>query len=73
MNRLILRPGLQGGRVDIQEREGQYYLKIHNKQAKEYLMDNNLNKWNQIEDLKGKHEQITMRTGLQALSFQACH
>jgi uncharacterized protein with ParB-like and HNH nuclease domain len=37
----------------IQENEGRYNLKLHNKQAKEYNIDSNLNKWDQINDFTG--------------------
>jgi MoxR-like ATPase len=42
---------------DIRQSEGHHYLKLHNKQAKEYNIDNYLNKWDQIEDFKLLHER----------------
>ena len=37
---------------DIHEDNGSYYLKVHSVGAKEQKIDNYLNKWDQIEDLK---------------------
>jgi hypothetical protein len=37
---------------DIHEDNGNYYLKVHSAGAKEQKIDNYLNKWDQIEDLK---------------------
>jgi hypothetical protein len=44
---------------DILNKEGHYYLKLHNKFAKEHYIDNNLNKWDQIKEFKHKSEMST--------------
>ena len=42
---------------DIRKDNGNYYLKVHSAGAKEQNIDNYMNKWDQIKDVRERHQK----------------